>query len=250
VGGEIETGCVFDTSYNRLIRCAAAGTDVTISAVQPHHPSQTQVGAQTRERLVGAAERLFARKGFATTSVRDITRAAGCNVAAVNYHFGGKHNLYGEVFRRRMVAMREQRIASIRAARGLEGSLEEVLASFATAFLEPFVSPGGGRLLLEMITREMLDPQLPPELFLAEVVLPVHEALAEAIVAVTPGLAATTARLCVLSIVGQLLQVANRLRGTAASPGWSAELPPVHEMVSQIVRFSAAGVRACARAAK
>lgn len=224
--------------------------DVTTSALQPHHPSQTEVGAQTRERLVDAAERLFARKGFATTSVRDITNAARCNVAAVNYHFGGKYNLYGEVFRRRMVAIREQRIASIRAARGMRGTLEDVLAAFATAFLEPFVSRGGGRLLLELITREMLDPQLPPELFLAEVVLPVHEALAEAIIAVTPGLTPAAARLCVLSIVGQLLQVANRLRRTELSPGRIGELPPVPDMVRQIVSFSGAGVRACARAAE
>jgi AcrR family transcriptional regulator len=220
---------------------------VTTPVVQPHHP-QTEVGAHTRERLVDAAEQLFARKGFATTSVRDITAAAGCNVAAVNYHFGGKHNLYGEVFRRRMAAMREQRIASIRAARGRAGSVEEVLAAFATAFLEPFVSPSGGRLLIELITRETLDPHLPPELFLAEVVRPVHEALAEAIVAATPDLELHAARLCVISIVGQLLQVANRLRRAELSAGWNAELPPLHEMVDQIVRFSAAGVRACAGA--
>jgi AcrR family transcriptional regulator len=221
-----------------------------MSAAQPHHPSQSEVGVQTRERLMDAAERLFARRGFATTSVRDITAAAHCNVAAVNYHFGGKHNLYGEVFRRRLLAMREQRIASIRTARGQAGDLEAVLSAFATAFLEPFVSPSGGRLLLELITRETLDPQLPPELFLAEVVVPVHEALAEAITAVTPGLAPEPARLCVLSIVGQLLQVANRLRRTELSAGWKAELPPVSDMVRQIVCFSAAGVRACARAAE
>jgi AcrR family transcriptional regulator len=220
---------------------------VTIPAVQAHNPSQSELGAQTRERLVDAAEMLFARQGFAATSVREITTAAGCNVAAVNYHFGGKHNLYSEVFRRRMVAMREQRVASIRAARGQAASLEEVLSAFATAFLEPFVSPSGGRLLLELITRETLDPQLPPELFFAEVVRPVHEALAEAIVAVTPGLDPAMARVCVLSIVGQLLQVANRLRRTELFGGWNAEPPQVREMVSQIVCFSAAGVRACAR---
>ena len=218
--------------------------------VESHPLSQSEVGVQTRERLVDAAERLFARKGFATTSVRDITSAAGCNVAAVNYHFGSKHNLYSEVFRRRLAAMREQRIASIRTARGQAARLEEVLTAFATAFLEPFVSPGGGRLLLELITRETLDPHLPPELFLAEVVVPVHQALAEAIIAVTPGLASGPARLCVLSIVGQLLQLANRLRHTEISAGWQANLPPVPDIVNQIVRFSAAGVRACALAAE
>ncbi|MHC4996593.1 MAG: TetR family transcriptional regulator [Planctomycetota bacterium] len=42
-------------------------------------------GDQTPARLLDAAEALFARKGYAATSVRDITQAAGCNVASVNY---------------------------------------------------------------------------------------------------------------------------------------------------------------------
>jgi AcrR family transcriptional regulator len=222
------------------------GESVTASTVQ-HNLSQAEVGAQTRERLLDAAERLFAEKGFAATSVRDITAAASSNIAAVNYHFGGKHNLYNAVFRRRMASMREQRIASIRQARDESGALEAVLNAFATAFLQPLVDRGSGRLLVELISREMLDPQLPRELFLAEVVGPVQEALAEAIIAATPGLSLVSARLCVISIVGQLLQVAHRLRRGEYAQSWGAELPVLPEMVDQIVRFSAAGVRACAR---
>jgi AcrR family transcriptional regulator len=223
---------------------------MTASTVQPPHVSQTELGAQTRERLLDAAERLFAENGFAATSVRDITAAAASNIAAVNYHFGGKYNLYNEVFRRRMAAMREQRVASIRQARAEGGSLEAVLHTFATAFLRPLVDRGSGRLLVELISREMLDPQLPRELFLAEVVGPIQEVLAEAIIAATPGLGPGPARLCVISIVGQLLQVAHRLRRGELAAGWGAELPPLPEMVDQIVRFSTAGVRACARGAR
>ena len=220
------------------------------STIQQHNLSQSELGAQTRERLLDAAERLFAENGFAATSVRDITTAAASNIAAVNYHFGGKHNLYNEVFRRRMAAMREQRIASIRQSRAEGGSLEAVLQAFATAFLQPLVDRGSGRLLIELISREMLDPQLPRELFLAEVVGPIQEVLADAIVAATPGLGPGPARLCVISIVGQLLQVAHRLRRGELAAGWGAELPPLPEMVDQIVRFSAAGVRACAKGAR
>ena len=82
--------------------------------VAQRQPSQADHGAETRTRLLDTAECLFAERGFAGTSVRDITADAGCNLAAVNYHFGGKQNLYREVFRRRLAALREQRLASIR----------------------------------------------------------------------------------------------------------------------------------------
>ena len=57
----------------------------------------------TRERILDSAEALFAQKGFRAVSVREITSAARCNLAAVNYHFGNKESLYLEVFRSRWV---------------------------------------------------------------------------------------------------------------------------------------------------
>jgi len=52
---------------------------------------------ETRDRVLKAAERLFAERGFKKVTVRDICRAARANVAAVNYHFGDKQGLYREV---------------------------------------------------------------------------------------------------------------------------------------------------------
>jgi len=53
----------------------------------------------TPERLLEAAVELFARKGFRGTTVAEICRAAGANIASVNYHFGGKENLYQKAWR-------------------------------------------------------------------------------------------------------------------------------------------------------
>ncbi|HIE32734.1 MAG TPA: TetR family transcriptional regulator, partial [Thermodesulfobacteriaceae bacterium] len=47
-----------------------------------------------RERLLEIAEEIFAKRGFAEAGIREITSQAGCNVAAVNYHFGDKKKLY------------------------------------------------------------------------------------------------------------------------------------------------------------
>ncbi len=50
--------------------------------------------------ILSAAEELFAEKGFAETSLRNITSRAGVNLAAVNYHFGSKKELIQAVFAR------------------------------------------------------------------------------------------------------------------------------------------------------
>ena len=56
--------------------------------------------SETVERILDAAEALFAEKGFAETSLRTITSKAGVNLAAVNYHFGSKKALIQAVFAR------------------------------------------------------------------------------------------------------------------------------------------------------
>ena len=56
--------------------------------------------SDTVQRILDAAEVLFAQKGFAETSLRAITSRAGVNLAAVNYHFGSKEALVQAVFER------------------------------------------------------------------------------------------------------------------------------------------------------
>lgn len=51
----------------------------------------------TKERIVLAARKLFALKGYEGASVRDIAKDAGVNIAALNYHFQGKLNLFHQV---------------------------------------------------------------------------------------------------------------------------------------------------------
>ncbi|WP_422926755.1 TetR/AcrR family transcriptional regulator [Singulisphaera sp. PoT] len=54
----------------------------------------------TRAAIIDAAERLFAEKGFAATSTREISSGSGVSHALIHHHFGTKENLYAEVKRR------------------------------------------------------------------------------------------------------------------------------------------------------
>ncbi|MEA3224405.1 MAG: TetR family transcriptional regulator, partial [Planctomycetota bacterium] len=101
-----------------------------------NEPEKTQ--SALREKILDVAEELFAEKGYTQTSIREITKRAHCNISAVNYYFHGKKNLYVEVFRRHMHAIRDQRIHNIRRVllnQTEQTTLEALLQSFATAFL-------------------------------------------------------------------------------------------------------------------
>jgi DNA-binding transcriptional regulator YbjK len=61
----------------------------------PPVPQSASSGApQTRERILDVAEALFAERGFAGTSVRDIAASAGLTAASLYNHFDGKEALY------------------------------------------------------------------------------------------------------------------------------------------------------------
>ena len=206
----------------------------------------TAEGGPTRERLLETAERLFAEKGFDATSVRVITAEAGCNLAAVNYHFGGKDQLYEEIFRRRLGAIRAQRLASIRGVvSDGQASLEVLLREFAATFLEPFMQAADGQMWQRLLWREMVEPHLQPGMFAEEIITPVHEELAAALVPACPGLDLETARRCTYSLVGQLVHFM-RLERHFDAPGESSGRLPLPELVDHVVHVSAAGIRAAA----
>ncbi len=86
--------------------------------------------SETVERILDAAEQLFAEKGFAETSLRLITSKAGVNLAAVNYHFGSKKALIQAVFTRFLnpfVVSLEQELDNNEQSGNPEQSLEELL---------------------------------------------------------------------------------------------------------------------------
>jgi AcrR family transcriptional regulator len=202
--------------------------------------------AITRDRLLDAAEDLFARKGYSAASVRDIVAAAGCNLAAVNYHFGSKRNLYREVFRRRLSAMREQRLAAVagasRSGEPGDGGLEATLSAFAHAFLAPLREDPEARQPMRLMLREIVDPLLPRDFFQTELIIPVNRALNGAVAAAAPELSAREVQLCVQSFLGQLLHAMHAHRVAVADVGETADVFTPADLVKHVVRFTVAAV--------
>jgi AcrR family transcriptional regulator len=91
----------------------------------------------TRERIMKAAERLFAERGYDATSVRAIVAKARVNQAAINYHFDGKDGLYREVLRAAFRALTEQQLDHADEMKAM--SREAALAEFIRRQLRPLL---------------------------------------------------------------------------------------------------------------
>lgn len=100
---------------------------------------------ETHIRILNAAEKLFAQHGHDGTSLREITKAAGVNLAAVNYHFGDKETLYTELFTRCIRPINERRLAVLDAAEQLAGDQPVPLRALVDSFLRPVFEMARGR---------------------------------------------------------------------------------------------------------
>ena len=99
----------------------------------------------TKDRILDAAERLFARDGFEATSLRAITAEAAVNLAAVNYHFQSKEALVQAVIGRRMGPVNAERIALLDAYEAEAAGAPVPLEKIMDAFLRPVVEMVGSK---------------------------------------------------------------------------------------------------------
>ena len=202
--------------------------------------------SETTQRLMDASERLFAENGMSRTSLREITREAGANIAAVNYHFGSKEALVREVFARRMNSLNAARIRMLdellAAAAPAAASLEDVLLAFVGPTLEfGRRRPEAFRLFqrFHLETREFREQCMGPELFRE-----VMERFRAALVAALPGAPIVDQLWGMQFMLGSMIHIASigeeleRLSGGAMHP-LSEE-----ELVKRIIDYSAAGFRA------
>ncbi len=119
--------------------------------------------AETRERVLEVAERLFAERGLDAVSIRDIIAAAGANLGAINYHFGTKDRLIEAVFERRLIPSTQERLRALETVEKAAGDrppkLETVLEAIFRSVVEETMDPKrGGATFGKLMARCLVDP--------------------------------------------------------------------------------------------
>jgi AcrR family transcriptional regulator len=107
------------------------------TATTPESPEYAL--ADTKDKILDTAERLFAERGLEATSIRDITAAAGANLGAINYHFDTKQKLIEAVFNRHIEPVNRRRLALLDQAERNSGGKSPSLEALLEAMIRPTV---------------------------------------------------------------------------------------------------------------
>jgi len=199
---------------------------------------------ETRQRLIDAASRLFAERGFSKVTVREICRSARANVAAVNYHFGGKTGLYEEIVRSAIRIM-QGTTEEIQKA-GEKRPAEEQLAAYVCIFLTRVVEARNGW-IHHLMAHELTNPTPALELVVTDVIKP-RMAYLGSVIAKLIGCKTTDARVehCVMSVQAQCLALLSDRIAERFHP-FAINAKRLDVLADHITRFSLAGIKAMKR---
>jgi AcrR family transcriptional regulator len=205
----------------------------------------------TPARLLDAAERLFAERGFEGTSMRALSERARTSISAAHYHFGGKLELVRAVLLRRIEPMNAHRLDRLGALRRGAAPDPPALEPVLDAFLRPSVEAWRG---LEETsgprTRHILAQlHADPDRHLGELKIelfgPVVDRFVEVLAEILPDRQEHEISLDLHFVVGMLLQVVGgevqecRSRSPHEARGVDDEM-----LLRRMVDFAAAGLRA------
>jgi TetR/AcrR family transcriptional regulator, regulator of cefoperazone and chloramphenicol sensitivity len=203
-------------------------------------------GQETRRNLLAAASEIFAQKGFRDATIAEICRQAKANVAAANYHFGGKDALYVESWRFAF----EKSLRTYPPNGGVDegASIEEQLRGRILAIMRRVIDPQSYE--LDIFYNEMANATGLLTGTVQQSIEPIFRSFA-AIVRELLGNqpAERQVRLCIMSIhaqcFGPLMRERRRKIASTdplpASAEWN--LDDLETLVDHVTRFSLAGIR-------
>ncbi len=222
-------------------------TDTASASVAGSAP--TAGAGSTKQRLLDAAEQLFALHGLEGISIRAVTQAAGTSVSAANYHFGSKEELLRATLTRRIAALNRRRLERLDALASRPGNprLEDVVDAFLRPHFEvraERVAAGEpvdhvGRfaarlyaerpLVLDSLKRDLIDP--------------LHARFVDAIARALPGSRPEEAELAVELTLGVMVHAISSRDAAGALATEGGATPPYETLLRRMTRFAAAGIR-------
>ncbi|MFM8458762.1 MAG: TetR family transcriptional regulator [Chthoniobacterales bacterium] len=116
----------------------------------------------TRERILKAAERIYAASGFHGMSLREVTLLAGVNLAAVNYHFGSKDKLIHAMADRRLTPINNERILRLKNLKDKHGKDPIPVTELVAALIDPMFkalrqSKGNRAIMVRLVAQMLID---------------------------------------------------------------------------------------------
>ncbi|MGN2251847.1 TetR/AcrR family transcriptional regulator [Frateuria sp. GZRe12] len=197
--------------------------------------------ASTKERILCAAEVLFAQRGFDGASLRQLTAAAGVNLAAVNYHFGSKDKLVEEVFRRRLDTLNAHRLAALaKVADEPDTTLEDVL----DAFIRPALAlsgDGSGSLFMRVLARAFAEHDDHLRQFMSENYGHVMRQFTAEFARLLPGLSREELYWRIDLVTGALTHAMSGF-GMIQRKGGVSEAAHREQTIAHLIRFASAGL--------
>jgi AcrR family transcriptional regulator len=213
--------------------------------------------ADARERLLRAAMEGFGQHGFAAASTRGIAAAAGVNLQAINYYFGGKRGLYLAVADHiaERIEAHTAALSSVARARFASGAksvtpeeaqqlLAEMLGRVAAILFDDQWTP-----IARFMVREQMDPSDAFERIYGRVMEPYLEMARRIVGAVTgDDPRSTRTRLRTLSLAGSIIFFRIAHATAQRQLGWTTvgprELASLRELIRETVAAVAAGGKA------
>jgi AcrR family transcriptional regulator len=166
-------------------------------------PRRPAISDPTREKLLNSAGPIFADRGYRAATIREISVAAGENVAAVNYHFGDKLGLYTEVVQHSLHAAG---IEAVQNALDLNSPPDEILRAVIRARLRGICRGDRPDWHFRILAHELAQPTPALEHLINKVGRPIFNRLLDLIgrmIDLPPTDDKT--RLCAISVMGQIL---------------------------------------------
>jgi len=203
-----------------------------------------QPAAETskRERVLDAAERLFAEGGFDGVSMRDVAAAAGVGLPLIVYHFETKRNLYRALFERRKTVLEARLAALCEPVAVGEDALEHIVRAFVMPVMR-IQDTEAGIAYAKLVAREASDPRESERGIVSDYFDPFAMEFIRAIRKALPAQGASYAHWAYLFAVGALVMSVFDSRIERISGG-KVKAGDLRRKTEHLVTFIVAGIRA------